>query len=878
MGDNLKKHQSGIGTAKTSKTLAFDDILQANRQLQKLNEQYQFILEATQTGTWEWNVQTGETSYNEQWANILGYTLNELEPVSIETWKKFTHPDDLKIAQQELDKYFKHETPLYQSEFRMKHRSGKWIWILDKGRVAEWTSDGKPLRMLGTHQSINQRKEYELNLINEEARLESLLKISQFSADSTQKLLDFALDEAIQLTGSKLGYIYFYNDEKKEFVLNTWSKEVMKECHVIEPQTIYQLEKTGIWGEAVRQGKPIVVNNFNAPNPLKKGLPTGHAPLHKFLTIPVFSEAKIVAVVGVANKTEDYSKGDIRQLTLMMDTVWKIFQHKEAEQKLQKASRLYAVISQVNQAIVHNPDRQKLLEEICRLSIEFGKFRMAWIGIPNPETLEVHAIASAGHIDDYLSNIHQISTNKEQGGSGPVGTAIRENRIFVCNDIATDPAMKIWREEALKRGFRSVIGLPLRLFGQAIAALAIYSDQINFFNSDEIKLLEEVTYDINHAIDAIETEIERKKNEEELIKLSRAAEQNPTNIVITDLKGRIEYVNPKFTEITGYTFEEALGQNPRILKTGYTSKEEYKTLWNTIANGKDWKGVFRNKRKNGELYWEKALISPIKNQQGKIINYLAIKEDITQQRLDQEALMQSEAKLKEALATKDKFFSIISHDLRSPIGTLVNFTGLLADDQAQFSIDEYQQYARAINKTAQTTFNLLENLLEWSRLQQGSIQFKPISIDLEIFLHQFIEAVESVARNKGIDFSIHVQGKFEIIADQNMLNSTLRNLVSNAIKFTKMGGSVSLDVATNHVCEIIFSVSDNGIGMDLRQLNMLFKLNEDVSRPGTNGEPSTGLGLILCKEFVEMHGGKIWAESKEGLGSKFCFTIPNKNK
>lgn len=155
-------------------------------------------------------------------------------------------------------------------------------------------------------------------------RLESLFKISQYQTNSIQELLDFALNEAIILTNSKIGYIYFYNEGDKHFVLNTWSKDVMQECKVMNPQTIYELDKTGCWGEAVRQRKSIIINDYQADSPYKKGVPEGHVKLDKFLTIPVFSGDKIVAVAGVANKESDYDNSDVRQLTLLMDSVWKI--------------------------------------------------------------------------------------------------------------------------------------------------------------------------------------------------------------------------------------------------------------------------------------------------------------------------------------------------------------------------------------------------------------------------------------------------------------------------------------------------------------------------------------------------------------------------
>jgi PAS domain S-box-containing protein len=177
------------------------------------------------------------------------------------------------------------------------------------------------IQLQGINENLS-KKNAEIELNNK--RLESLFKISQYSPKSIQELLDFALNEAIKLTHSKIGYICFYDESTKQFMLNSWSKEVMKECKVMNPKTIYELRKTGCWGEAVRQRKPIVINDYHEENPIKKGTPRGHVQLKKFLTIPVIIDNKIVAVCGVANKATDYDHSDIRQLNLLMDSVWKI--------------------------------------------------------------------------------------------------------------------------------------------------------------------------------------------------------------------------------------------------------------------------------------------------------------------------------------------------------------------------------------------------------------------------------------------------------------------------------------------------------------------------------------------------------------------------
>ncbi|MBA4373375.1 MAG: hypothetical protein C0402_11020 [Thermodesulfovibrio sp.] len=180
----------------------------------------------------------------------------------------------------------------------------------------------------------NQKKAADLIMLNQE-RLAALWEISQYKAASEMELLDFALEKAIRLTNSKIGYIYHYNEERREFVLNTWSKGVMKECQILEKKTIYSLDKTGIWGEAVRQGKPIILNDYQSPHPLKKGCPEGHAPLSRYMTIPVKINDRIVAVVGVANSDNDYDDADVTQLSLLMHSVWQILARMTAEDERQ---------------------------------------------------------------------------------------------------------------------------------------------------------------------------------------------------------------------------------------------------------------------------------------------------------------------------------------------------------------------------------------------------------------------------------------------------------------------------------------------------------------------------------------------------------------
>lgn len=202
--------------------------------------------------------------------------------------------------------------------------------------------------VLVTIRDITERKQAEKRILNHQSRLQSLVRILQHQTRSAQEFLDYALNEIIQITESELGYIYFYSEEKKEFSLNTWSKKVMDQCSVTSRQTMYSLERTGIWGEAVRQRKEIIINDFGAPHPLKKGYPDGHVPLRNFLTVPIFSGSQIVAVAGVANKKGDYSNDDMLQMQLLMNSVWKEVESKRSLQAWEASEERFRIAQELS--------------------------------------------------------------------------------------------------------------------------------------------------------------------------------------------------------------------------------------------------------------------------------------------------------------------------------------------------------------------------------------------------------------------------------------------------------------------------------------------------------------------------------------------------
>jgi PAS domain S-box-containing protein len=317
------------------------ELRQSKRALAESELRYRTLANSGQALIWTSGPDTLCNYFNETWLRFTGRTLEQEMGTG---WTEGVHPEDFdRCVHTYLAAFDRREK--FSMSYRLRNADGAYRWLQDDG-TPRFDSTGAFLGYIGHCLDISDLKQAEAAIKQNEARLESLLRINQHSAAGVQELLDFTLNEAITLTGSTIGYIYFYDATKQEFTLNSWSGAVMRQCAVAEPQAVYHLEKTGLWGEAVRQGRPLVVNDFAAPNPLKKGVPQGHVPLERYLTIPVFNEEQIVAVVAVANKSEDYNDSDTRQLTLMMDAVWKIVQRKQANKALRKSEEQYRRIVQ----------------------------------------------------------------------------------------------------------------------------------------------------------------------------------------------------------------------------------------------------------------------------------------------------------------------------------------------------------------------------------------------------------------------------------------------------------------------------------------------------------------------------------------------------
>lgn len=345
-------------------------------------------------------------------------------------------------------------------------------------------------------------------------------------------------------------------------------------------------------------------------------------------------------------------------------------------------------------------------------------------------------------------------------------------------------------------------------------------------------------------------------------------ESTDDSLFLLDRDGRVHDTNEAHARRLGLTREDLLGKNVFDFLPTEIAQKRLNLIRQSLDTGKVINGEDMR-----EGFYNAYVISPIRHHNEAVDKVAVFSRDITRQHQIMEALSLSEARYKELNVMKDKFLSIIAHDLKNPFNAIIGFSDVLRERIEEKDYQEAGRFAGIIHESTNRVLDLLTNLLEWSRSQTGKIEFNPEYLDITKLISEVTALVEDSARQKSITLMNTVPRKFIVNADGGMISTVVRNLISNAIKFTEPGGTVTIE-AWKTEANLVVTIRDTGIGIQKEALEKLFRIGESFSTPGTRKEKGTGLGLILCKEFIDKHGGKIWAESIAGVGSAFSFSLP----
>jgi PAS domain S-box-containing protein len=766
---------------------------------------------------------------------MLGYTANELLGKNMHLLTHYSKPDGTPYPEQECpinaacvdgvvhqgaDQYFFRKDG---TNFPVAYSSRP---ILDSGKITG---------AVVCFQDISERKQAEAAISRNDERLSSLVRIFQQNQVSVQAFLDYALAEAIAITGSKLGYIYFYNEVRQEFILNTWSKEVMKACSITNPQTIYHLDNTGIWGEAVRQRKPFIVNDFPEPHPLKRGYPEGHAHLSRFLTVPVLYGGSIVAVVGVANKPAAYDETDVVQLTLMMEAVWQVTERKRAEQELKESEEKYRLLAENVSDVI-------------------------WI------------------FDIETMRLRYISPSVERLRGYTAEQALAER----IEDALMPQSLRYIREVALHRLHARIQGDD-RMYVDEIEQPCRHGSAVWTETTTRFVLNEQSCH---WEVYGVSRDISKRRQTEEELRRSEVIVNRCRDVILQIRRedGKILNANTAASAAYGFTPEEFLSLTIKDLRAddaeGLTAAQMEQAdsggiLFETVHRRKD-ASVFpvEVSSQGISIDGKRVLISIIRDisyRKQAEAKLLASNRDLAKANAQAQELAQ-QAEL--ANRAKSEFLANMSHEIRTPMNGVLGMTGLLLDSNLS---PEQRQYAEIVRTSSEALLHIVNDILDFSKIEAGKFELETLDFDLRVTLEDIAELLAVKARDKGLELFCIIAPEIPVLlrGDPGRLRQVLVNLGGNAIKFTERGEvtlQARLEAEDEERVTVRFSVTDTGIGIPPDQQGKLFSPFTQVDGSTTRKYGGTGLGLAISRQLVELMGGSIWLFSGEGKGSTFSFT------
>lgn len=665
---------------------------------------------------------------------------------------------------------------------------------------------------------ITERKQAEAEIKLNEARLKSLLDISQLKAKDSKALLDFALNEAIKLTRSKIGWFGFFSEETRTLTVITWSQNVMKECQTAEETRVFHLDNGGIWAEGIKHKKPFMINDYPSPQPNKKGYPEGHVELSRFLTIPFLSGGQVVAAVAVANKEQDYNDLDVRQLELMMRSVLEITKLKQAEQALQQSEEKYRLLVESSPDIVWT----------------FSDKRGTLFASSGVESI-------LGYTPDYLYKNPWLWNKSIHPEDQPlVNQAIKS--FAGGKDVDVEYRIKNSEGDWLWFNDRSI--------GREET-------------EDEV------------IIKGISRNITERKRMEQALRQSEERyrtilEGMDDSYYEVDLAGNFTFANDSLCRRLGHSREELIGMNYRA----YTPKDKtdatFKIFNQVYRSGQPIKGASAVAvARAGSLIFTERSVFPLQNEEGKIIGFRGISRDVTQRILAEEERKQLElkAQISSRLASVGEMAAGVAHEINNPLTGITGYAQLLMernDLQADIKSD-----LAAINDGAQRVAGIVQRLLAFSR--QTKPQRKLVDINDLIESTLILRAYHLRVSNIDV-VSRLAPGFLETVVDPGQIQQVLLNLIVNAEMEMKLAhGKGKLTITTEKTNNTIkVSVKDNGPGIKPEIIDRIFDpffTTRDVGQ-------GTGLGLSLCYGIIAEHSGKIYARSQPGKGATFIVELP----
>lgn len=886
------------------------------QELKKANERFELAVSGSNDGIWDWDIETDYLYLSATWKRQLGYANHEIAN-EIASFKNNIHPQDKERVLNFVEQYFQNKIEKYDIEFRMQHKNGSYRWIRARGSALRY-NNGKPYRMAGSHTDITEQVELEQKLRQSEAHYKLLSEnatdgVALFENDklkyisqgflevlgykkidienlSIEKVFSYYHPDDVESYVEKMkdafskqlpkyemryrmrtsngDYVWFENSVKVEYDIN--GKHIrsiiqarnISEKIILEQELKKSIEKYRMLAENITD--VIWVLNINtkkftyiSPSVINLTGFTVDEAMHQSIEEALSPESAEIVTKQLAISVPEFlknpdaketRKNEIQQICKNGDYIWidvvtqiqyskngeleiigvsrDINDRKKAEEQLKTNHQLLKNLTQQVPGVIY----QYRYHPDGRNYFPYASENIWNIYEVKPEEVKHDAakVLSRIHPDDYDSVIKSITESSEN--------------------------LTVWSQEYRvvlpEKGIRWIYGRakPEKL-------------------EDNSVLWHGYIWDITEK-----HEIEKEIKDSQL-RWKFALEGSKDGVWDWNMETNEVYFSPRWKAMLGFEDDEIGSSLDEWEKRLHPEDAEkcYADI-NKHINGvtDSYTNIHRVLSKDNSYKWilDRGMITE-RNTEGKPIRMIGTHTDLTER-------MEMERELKKLNADKDQFIRILGHDLRNPFNSLIGFSDLLLEKLHEYDLKQIEQQIKMINLTSVRTFELLNQILLWAKSQSNTLFLQIEQFNFLKICNEVIVTVENEAKEKKLKINVINRGDIVISADINVFKTVLRNLISNAIKFTNQNGQINIYAEVDQNSTLI-TVSDNGIGIENGIASKLFAENSSYSTSGTSNETGTGLGLKLCKELIEKHGGQIWVESEIGKGSDFKFTLPLQN-
>jgi PAS domain S-box-containing protein len=875
--------------------------VEALERLREKEERHALVLEGSNAAIWDWDVPAKKVHFSSRWKELRGYSDDEITDDE-RVWADSIHPDDKRRVMSAIEAHFQGNTPFFKEEYRVQHKSGKWIWILDRG-VALKDEQGRVVRMAGAETDITERKEAEDKLKASEHRYRAIVEsqtemICRFKLDGTILFANGAYARSVgtepdQMSGHNFWDFVIEQDKPR---VRAILENITPENPEVQVENRFSTVEGDRWFLWTNRGLAFDVNRKLVEAQATGIDITERKRAEEALEFQKYAldQASIVAITDV--------RGTI---TYVNDKFCQISGYSR-EELLGNNHRIINSGYHPKEFFT-NMYRQISAGNVWRAEIKNRRKDGTYYWV---DTVIVPSMGPEGKPERYVAIRTDITERKETEQALEFQKyALDQSSIVAITDVrgtityVNDKFCQISgysREELLGNNHRIINSgyhpkeFFTNMYRQISAGNVLRAEIKNRRKDGTYYWVDTVIVpSLGHEgkperYVAIRTDITERKETEEALEFQKYALDQSSIVAITDVKGTITYVNDKFCQISGYSREELLGNNHRIINSGYHPKEFFTNMYRQISKGKVWRAEIKNRRKDGSYYWVDTVIVPSLGNEGRPERYVAIRTDITERKEAEEALKISQtelrrtqadllrhstnleqlvtertAKLQDTVAELEAFSYSIAHDMRAPLRSMTGFCNLLVEDYNERLDDIGRDYIRRIHTAASRMDRLIVDVLNYSKVVREEASLHPV--DAQKLIHEIINSYP-VFKETGA--KVDVQGEFpQVLGNEAMLTQVFSNLLGNAVKFVARGVTPHVKVWTESASDqkVRIYIQDNGIGIPADQHERIFGIFQRVEK----SYEGTGIGLAIVQKAANRMGGSVGLKSEQGLGSTF---------